>query len=375
MDNNTTQRQRNKQQIGNWLLLGIGMTIVQIALGGITRLTGSGLSITEWDVVTGSLPPLNQSAWLAEFEKYQATPQYRLLNSNFSLANFKFIFFWEWFHRLWARLIGLVFAAGFLYFLGSKKFEKSMVWPLVLLFALGGMQGAIGWIMVASGLEGDAIYVKPTRLALHFVFALGLLCYTFWFAMQLRLPVHKHLANKALYRFAGLVLALLVVQLGYGALMAGHKAASVAATWPSINGYLLYPPGSYNPQAGWLSLVNNPVMVHVVHRGLAYIIALLVMVLTWQLHKQAAAKRMGWPAYAPLALVVAQVALGIATVLFSPYIVANQWGAFEWMAQLHQLTGMLLLLSLVYLLFATKPQAASIGVPERGQLAVVDEAV
>jgi len=375
MDNNTIQRQRNKQQIGNWLLLGIGMTIVQIALGGITRLTGSGLSITEWDVVTGSLPPLNQSAWLAEFEKYQATPQYRLLNSNFSLANFKFIFFWEWFHRLWARLIGLVFAAGFVYFLANKKFEKSMVWPLVLLFALGGMQGAIGWIMVASGLEGDAIYVKPTRLALHFVFALGLLCYTFWFALQLRLPVHKRLANKALYRFSGLVLALLVVQLGYGALMAGHKAASVAATWPSINGYLLYPPGSYNPQAGWLSLVNNPVMVHVVHRGLAYIIALLVMVLTWQLHKQAAAKRMGWPAYAPLALVVAQVALGIATVLFSPYIVANQWGAFEWMAQLHQLTGMLLLLSLVYLLFATKPQAASIGVPERGQLAVVDEAV
>ncbi|HMP94794.1 MAG TPA: COX15/CtaA family protein, partial [Phnomibacter sp.] len=112
-----------RRMVGNWLLVGVIMTVVQILLGGITRLTGSGLSITEWDVVTGSLPPLNQAQWMEEFAKYQTTPQYRLLNVDFTLGDFKFIYFWEWFHRLWARLIGLVFAAGFIYFLAKRYFK------------------------------------------------------------------------------------------------------------------------------------------------------------------------------------------------------------------------------------------------------------
>ena len=161
---------KKSRAVANWLILGVAMTIVQIALGGITRLTGSGLSITEWDVVTGTLPPLNQAAWLALFEKYKTTPQFQLLNFDFTIDNFKFIFFWEWFHRLWARTIGLVFAFGFIYFIVKKYFQPSMIRPLVVLFLLGALQGAIGWIMVASGLEGDAVYVKPTRLALHFIF-------------------------------------------------------------------------------------------------------------------------------------------------------------------------------------------------------------
>ena len=172
--------------VANWLLLGVGMTIIQIALGGITRLTGSGLSITEWDVVTGALPPMSEAAWQTLFAKYKTTPQFQLLNFDFTLANFKFIFFWEWFHRLWARTIGLVFAIGFIYFLVKKYFQPKMIRPLVVLFLLGALQGAIGWIMVASGLEGDAVYVKPTRLALHFIFALGLLAYTYWFALSLK---------------------------------------------------------------------------------------------------------------------------------------------------------------------------------------------
>ena len=235
---------KKSRAVANWLILGVAMTIVQIALVGITRLTGSGLSITEWDVVTGTLPPLNQAAWQALFEKYKTTPQFQLLNFDFTIDNFKFIFFWEWFHRLWARTIGLVFAFGFIYFIVKKYFQPAMIRPLVVLFLLGALQGAIGWIMVASGLEGDAVYVKPTRLALHFIFALGLLSYTYWFALSLKVkPVEKaHLSTEAQQSLKGfrvwawVVLGLLFFQLIYGALMAGHKAANVASTWPTING-------------------------------------------------------------------------------------------------------------------------------------------
>ena len=146
--------------VARWLLLGVFMTVIQVALGGITRLTGSGLSITEWDVITGSLPPLNEQAWLEEFRKYKATPQFQLLNFEFGLSDFKFIFFWNGFIVM-GRLIGLVFAGGFIWFIVRKHFKKDMIQPLVILFLLGALQGAIGWIMVASGLTGDAVYVKP----------------------------------------------------------------------------------------------------------------------------------------------------------------------------------------------------------------------
>ena len=174
-----------------WLMIGVGMLIIQILLGGVTRLTGSGLSITEWNVITGTLPPMNAEKWAEEFNKYKQTPQFLLLNPDFTLQDFKSIFFWEWFHRFWARLIGVVFAIPFIIFLIQKRFKEEMIKPLIILFLLGALQGAVGWIMVASGLTGDAIYVKPTRLMLHFVLALGLLCYTFWFALQIMVPDEK----------------------------------------------------------------------------------------------------------------------------------------------------------------------------------------
>ena len=131
--------EKSSRQVANWLLLGVVMTIIQIALGGITRLTGSGLSITQWDVITGALPPLNEQQWLNEFDKYKQTPQFHLLNFEFSLADFKFIFFWEWFHRLWGRLIGVVFAFGFIYFFIRRQFRKEMVIPFVTLFFFRGI--------------------------------------------------------------------------------------------------------------------------------------------------------------------------------------------------------------------------------------------
>src|SRR5579871_7019623 len=212
--------------VANWVLIGVVMLLVQILLGGITRLTGSGLSITEWNVVTGALPPLSQEQWLTEFDKYKHTPQFILLHSDFTLHDFKFIFFWEWFHRFWARMVGVVFIIGFIYLIWKRKMKQEMIKPLLTLFLLGALQGAVGWIMVASGLTGDAIYVKPTKLAVHFVLALGLISYAFWFALQLLIPSKEILRNNNLRKWSWSVIVFLFFQLMFGALMAGHKAAN-----------------------------------------------------------------------------------------------------------------------------------------------------
>ncbi|TDO26590.1 COX15/CtaA family protein [Sediminibacterium goheungense] len=346
---------RSSKLVARWLLLGVVMTIIQVALGGITRLTGSGLSITEWDVITGTLPPLNERAWLAEFEKYRATPQFQLLNFEFGLSDFKFIFFWEWFHRLWARLIGLVFAGGFIWFIIGKHFKKEMVRPLVVLFLLGALQGAIGWIMVASGLTGDAVYVKPTRLALHFIFALGLLCYTFWFALKLLIPEQQRVAFPSLRKINLWLIGLLVLQLLYGALMAGHKAANVAASWPKINGDWV-PDSLFSHKPFLLNFIDNKILIHFVHRGLAYLILIWIIIWTIQLAKHKGSLLFENIKRIPLYLTFLQVLLGILTILTSTGIIPGKWGTFEWMAQLHQLTGMCLLLSLFATLFVLSKQ-------------------
>jgi cytochrome c oxidase assembly protein subunit 15 len=349
-----TNMQHGQRAVSNWILLGVIMLLIQVVLGGVTRLTGSGLSITEWDVVTGAIPPLNEQQWLEEFAKYRQTNQFKTLNTSFTLDDFKFIFFWEWFHRFWARLIGVAFIAGFVWLVGKRYLRAAMVKPLLILFLLGALQGAIGWIMVASGLTGDAIYVKPTRLALHFIFALLLVAYAFWFALQLRIPYYDRIRAPRLQSRTFWLIALLVVQLTYGALMAGHKAANAAATWPDINGSY-FPAGLWVKDHGLLNLVDNPITIHFVHRNLAYLLLVLIVVYTLQVFRFKAGNRtLKRAAWWPLILVVVQVALGIFSLLTAQYIVPNQWGRFEWMAQLHQVTGMLLLLSLVAMLYLTR---------------------
>ncbi len=349
--------QRSSKPIAAWLLVGVGMIMIQILLGGITRLTGSGLSITEWNVVTGTLPPMNEQQWLTEFDKYKQTPQFSLLNFDFTLKDFKFIFFWEWFHRFWARLIGVVFAVPFIIFLLQKRFKPSMVKPMLILFLLGALQGAIGWIMVASGLTGDAIYVKPTKLALHFIFALGLLCYTFWFALELLVPKEKLIVNTSIRKFSWWIIAILSIQLVYGAFMAGHKAATAAPTWPDINGNII-PSNMMGNHEGLLNLVDNKITIHFIHRGLAYLLLLLVIILSVKLYKTAGSSLLRKTGWLPAFLVTIQVVLGILSVLFSLQIIPNQWGAFEWMAQLHQLVAMFLLLSLCWVVYLVRGKSS-----------------
>lgn len=342
---------KSSRPVAIWLLVGVGMLIIQIALGGITRLTGSGLSITEWDVITGTLPPIGEAAWMEEFAKYQQTPQYRLLNTDFDLGDFKFIYFWEWIHRFWARLIGVVFVIGFVTFLIQRRLKAEMLMPFIILFLLGALQGAIGWIMVASGLTGDAIYVKPTRLALHFIFAMLLVGYNLWFAMKLLIPASARSFSRSLVRFNWVLISLLALQLVYGALMAGHRAAPAAPTWPDING--TYLPGyMFSHKPFLLNFIDNRILIHFIHRNLAYLITLLVLWFTLSVIRKikpvALLKRTIW---LPVAFTLLQVALGIFSVLTSTRITPNGWGTFEWMAQLHQLGGMMLLLSLVYTLY------------------------
>jgi cytochrome c oxidase assembly protein subunit 15 len=341
---NNLERGKSDRVVGNWVMLGVAMLIIQILLGGITRLTGSGLSITEWDVITGALPPLNQHQWLEEFHKYQQTPQYRLLNFNFTLSDFQFIFFWEWFHRLWGRLIGVVFLIPFIIFLIQKRFRPEMIRPLIVLFLLGALQGAVGWIMVASGLTGDAIYVKPTRLAMHFVLACILISYAFWFGLQLKVKKESLVRDKGLKTFTWVLVILLFVQLTFGALLAGHKGATAAPTWPDINGSFV---PAYVFHQGWIGLIENPVVIQFVHRSIAYLLVVLILVWITRALKTEASPAFAKARWVPALFVFIQVSLGIFTVLTSTRIRPAKWNVFEWMAQLHQLVAIFLLLSLI----------------------------
>ncbi len=345
--------QRSSKPVAIWLLTGVAMIIIQIVLGGVTRLTGSGLSITEWDVITGTLPPMTEQQWLAAFDKYKQTSQFRHFNFDFTLHDFKFIYFWEWIHRLWARLMGAVFVIPFVIFLLQKRFKADMVRPMIILFLLGALQGVVGWIMVASGLTGDAVYVQPTRLALHFILALGLLCYTFWFALRLLVKEGSKIVNPSLQRLTWLIISVLTLQLVYGALMAGHKAGPAAPTWPGINGSFI-PAGNFLFSGGWMSLIENKITIHFIHRMMAYLLFVLIIAWTWKTIKTRAGGLLSKTRWLPLLLVIIQTALGIFATLTSTTIVPNRWGAFEWLAQMHQVTAMLLLLSLILHVFLLK---------------------
>lgn len=337
-------------------MVGVAMVAVQFLLGGITRLTGSGLSMTEWDPFN-VLPPLNHAQWLVKFHHYQQTPQFRLLNSDYTLEKFKAIYFWEWFHRLWARTIGFVFLIPFVIFLVQRRFRQEMIIPFVILFLLGALQGTVGWIMVASGLTGDMIYVNPVKLTLHFMFAMVLMGYTFWFGLQLSVPAKERFRDKKLARAILGLLVLVIVQLTFGALMAGNKAATAAPTWPDING-AAWPAGIWDKSLGLGNLAGNKITIQFIHRGLAYLVFLYMCVFTWVAARRIGA--FGGPRagglfartfWIPVALTTVQALLGITAVLVSPKIELGRWGVFEWVAEAHQLVGMFLALSVLYVFY------------------------
>jgi len=347
------ERQK-KRAVAIWLLAGVIMIIIQTLLGGVTRLTGSGLSITKWNPLFGILPPLNNKQWEAAFNGYKQIGQFKYINSSFTLSDFKSIFFWEWLHRFWARMLGVVFAFGFVYFLVKKYFTTEMIRPFIVLFLLGGLQGLIGWLMVKTGLNSEDIHVNYIALACHFISAMVLACYTLWFALQLLITEEIRLTNSRLNRVTISIITLLFVQLTYGAFMAGLKAAAVAHTWPDINGMYLPPTIFTNDLVRDNNIGALSINVHFMHRTIAYVLFTLIMF--WfgatarnaNKHKESILKTTRWW---PFALVWLQVLLGIATVLCSTMIVPGTFGTFEILAELHQLVAMFLLMSLVVNLY------------------------
>lgn len=350
----------SSRPVAIWLLAGVVMIMIQVLLGGITRLTGSGLSITEWKPIMGTLPPLNDQDWNIAFEKYKQIAQYKYVNSHFGLSDFKFIFFWEWFHRLWARLIAVAFAIPFIIFISQKRFKKDMIKPMLILFLLGALQGLVGWIMVQSGLEdSEKIYVSHYKLAIHFILALGLLCYALWFALDLLIPKDQLTIHKPFRNFTGWLIILLVIQLIYGAFMAGLKAGPAAPTWPSMNGSWL--PGNIHSfgnreYSGLSFLTDHPLVVHFIHRNLSYIISILLFAGWWKTRKTQGTRIFNKTKILPLMVVLLQLFLGILTVLH-----AAQPHSFLWLAVAHQFVAMLLLVSLVWMFYIVRGNSIKVS--------------
>jgi heme a synthase len=322
--------------IGAWLLVVALMIVGQTVLGGITRLTGSGLSITEWKPIVGAIPPMSAPAWEAEFAKYKQIPQFQQLNAHFELADFKRIYFWEWLHRLWGRLLG----AAFLLPLGVFALRRRLFGlgvPLAVIGALGALQGFLGWFMVASGLK-DLVYVSHLRLAVHFVAAMVLLAAVYWIALgQLTVASHQRTApgDRTL---AWWLLGALALQFAYGAFVAGLKAALAAPTWPSMNGVFI--PRVLLESAG--DLVNNALTVQFIHRAIAYLLTAAVLLFYLRLLMAPAPGHWRWTRHTPAWAVLLQTCLGIAAVLN-----AGDPGAFVVLGALHQLGAALLMLSLL----------------------------
>ncbi|WP_183112303.1 COX15/CtaA family protein [Sphingomonas sp. So64.6b] len=293
-----------------WLFAVAVLIVLMVMVGGITRLTESGLSITQWKPISGIIPPLTHEQWLAEFANYQRIPEYQLINKGMTLAGFKAIFFWEYLHRLLGRVIGMAFALPLIWFAVRKRIPAGYGWRLTALLALGGLQGAIGWWMVASGLSVRTD-VSHVRLAVHLVAALVILAGIVWTAFDLRAVARHRLSTPArLTPLAATALLLLFVQIVFGAFTAGLDAGYAFSSWP-LMGDGLFPAGVPMMTPGWSNAVDNPVVVQFIHRWFAFVAAAGLVTLAWRA-ASAGGRR---SAYAVIALVIFQILLGISTLL------------------------------------------------------------
>jgi len=314
--------------LARWLWAVALLVIAVVAVGGITRLTESGLSITEWKPVSGVLPPLTEAGWQAEFEKYKQIPEYKAINLGMTLDGFKSIFFWEWLHRILGRLVGMALVVPLIWYAWRRAIPAGYGWRLVALAALVGLQGAIGWWMVASGLEYRTD-VSHFRLATHLLTALFLLAGLVWTARDLGALARNPAARPARLTGAALgIVGILFFQLLLGAWVAGLNAGYVASTWPSMNGHFM-PEGIDWSDGAWMAFTNDPFLIHFIHRWWSWVAALALLLLVRRLSKDGAQAE----ATLLVAVVAAQMTLGILTVVT---------GVSMWIAVLHQVTGAVL---------------------------------
>jgi cytochrome c oxidase assembly protein subunit 15 len=319
--------------IRRWLMVLFTLVVLMIAVGGLTRLTDSGLAITEWKPITGAVPPLSAEAWQSEFDLYRAIPEYQLQNKGMSLAEFKVIYWWEWGHRQLGRVIGLVWAVGFFGFLALRQIPIGWTPRLLGIGALGGLQGAIGWWMVSSGLTGTMLDVASYRLAVHLGLAFLILGLIAWYVFLLGrterdLMGARRISEPALVRLTGLVLGLTAVQILLGALVAGIDAGRTYGDWPLMAGGLL-PPGIFELTPGWRNFFENAGLVQFNHRVVGYILGIAGIFL-WLRSRKSPHSSTRFRVNLVLGMMFLQIALGVMTVLYGAplsWAIAHQLGA------------------------------------------------
>lgn len=332
--------EQSSRAVTAWLFVVAALVAVMVVVGGYVRLARAGLSIVEWNPITGVIPPLSEQAWQAEFAKYQQTPEFKLVNPTMTLDGYKRIFYLEWAHRLIARLAGLVVVAPLAYFLWRRIIPWRQSAIYLVIAALFAFQGFLGWFMVASGLV-DRPHVSHFRLTIHLLTALTLLCLALWTALDR--VYGRGGGGRSRASGAGIgVLAIILLQIAYGGLVAGLKAGHVSNTWPLMGGALV-PAGLLASAGSWLeSLLEAPMTVHFIHRWLAFVVLAIALWFYFR-HRGGETARAGQVRAAALlliAVIALQIALGVGVVLF---------GVPVWLALLHQATALVMFTVAVYL--------------------------
>lgn len=345
-----------------WLFLGLFLVFMQIIIGGITRLTGSGLSITEWDIVMGTFPPLGEDEWAKEFSKYQETPQYKKINDGMSLKEFRFIYFWEYFHRLWARMMGFVFLIPFIFFSLTKRIDGYLIKRLGLVIGFAALAAIFGWIMVASGLVNRP-WVNAYKLSIHLSIGIAVFLSLLWCILE---GFYRDVwANKRLMingRFGMLLFLFILIccQIVFGGIVSGMKAALPFPTWPDMNGSWIPPVLMDGNNWRFENLENYerssfaPALIQFIHRNTAYAITVLSVLMIAPLIRSHSWEPMKYWGISFLGLLGIQVLLGILTLVGSLGNVPVGLGV------LHQGVGVLLLASLFVILYMCRTMTSRI---------------
>ncbi len=341
--------------VSRWMKILFILVFLMVLVGGLTRLTDSGLSITEWNVIKGAIPPLSDIAWALEFDKYKNIPEYQLQNKGMSLGDFKVIYWWEWGHRQLGRFVGLVWLIGFVYLNLRKKIPNEWKFRMLFVGLLGGLQGAIGWWMVSSGLVGRMVDVASYRLATHLGLAFIILGTLFWFVMRVErtdvdLMQSRRRSNLQSIRWTSLLLVLAFWQILLGALVAGIDAGRGYIDWPMMNGEFL-PSESFDYNPLWTNFFENPALVQFNHRILGYVLMALGIA-AWFKSRSIAHRKLRIGFKAILIMMVAQMVLGIVTVMY-----AAPW----YIAIFHQIGAVVLIVLILQTKFiANFPQEQSV---------------
>ena len=331
---------KNNKSVIIWLLSGCFLVFVMVVVGGITRLTNSGLSMTDWHLVTDTFPPLTEAKWEETFEKYKQFPEYQKINihNDFKLSDYKFIYFWEWFHRFIGRIIGLVFIIPFIYFLIKKKLDTETLKKCGILLGMGAFQGFLGWFMVKSGLI-DAPDVSHFRLSLHLTFAFITFAYTLWVALDLIYPERKKIILP-LRNLARITLAIVILQIIYGGFVAGLNAGLIHNHWPLMSdGQFFHESIALEKESWLLRLTEGKSGVQFVHRTLAYIVVGLILLLAYKSHSIEITQQQRKGLTVLVAIVFVQFTLGVFTLLFSVPL---------WLGLTHQVVAFFLLTAMTY---------------------------